>query len=355
MMKNFLPLPFRNNMSILLILVVLFLSACSDRVVESQKASTGTEQNSTTSARKPSNMSQKEWDNLVEYVACYYAWAYYDHLEAAYLLQESKPTSIHRHQNIETLHTNINNCRGSNAHKNNCNSLVDIINAKKESEDRTLDNLIQLPDIKPEDVNITQKYTQWMEMYTNQLREDTILIQCFSAKIFQQKNLCKSAASNGKKKEDMTAEIADAEKEIKKDKKRRGNTSWWLFMMLGAAAGLGGVMAWRKWVTPFFSPEQEKAPKKRKEPSLQHDEYKKMQLQLEKYKENNLQLESKNRRLEEEKRELVQKNKSLFQKNIVLGDELDTLKAQNEHAVFEEFPENTHPINHSQLVTLYLN
>ena len=58
-----------------------------------------------------------------------------------------------------------------------------------------------------------------------------------------------------------------------------------MFLLLGAAAGVGGVMAWRKWATPFFNPQQESAPRKRQEPSLQHDEYKKMQLQLEKYKE----------------------------------------------------------------------
>lgn len=122
-----------------------------------------------------------------------------------------------------------------------------------------------------------------------------------------------------------------------------GASKGWLFLLLGAAAGVGGVMAWRKWATPFFNPQQESAPRKRQEPSLQHDEYKKMQLQLEKYKEDNLQLESKNRRLEQEKRELAQQNKSLFRENIGLGDEIETLKAKNEHEVQEDFPEDDQP------------
>ena len=334
-MRSSLPLPFRTSMSFLLILVVLFMSACSERTDESQTAPANTGQNATPSAGASKEMPQEEWDNLVEYVACYYAWAYYDKMQAAFLVERSKPTDLYQHQDIDSLHASINNCKGDDVHKNNCNILIDSINAKKKSEDRTLENLIQLPDTKPKDVS--QNYPQWLETYTQQLKQDTILIQYFSSKSFQQKNLRKRA-NDGKKKEDRTVETADTEQAIEKDEKRSGNSLWWLFLLLGAAAGVGGVMAWRKWATPFFNPQQESAPRKRQEPSLQHDEYKKMQLQLEKYKEDNLQLESKNRRLEQEKRELAQQNKSLFRENIGLGDEIETLKAKNEH-----FPEDDQP------------
>ena len=342
-MRNSLPLPFRTSMSFLLILVVLFLSACSERSDESQTAPANTGQNGTPSAGESKEMSQEEWDNLVEYVACYYAWAYYKENGAETLVEKSKPTGIHQHQDIDSLHASINNCKGGDAHKKNCNILIDSINAKKKSENRTLENLIQLPDTKPEEIGSVPKYPQWLETYTNQLKEDTILIQCFSTKSIQQKNLRKRAG-DGKKKEDRTVETADTEPAIEKDEKRGGNSLWWLFLLLGAAAGVGGVMAWRKWATPFFNPQQESAPRKRQEPSLQHDEYKKMQLQLEKYKEDNLQLESKNRRLEQEKRELAQQNKSLFQENIGLGDKIETLKAKSEHEVLVEFPEDNQPV-----------
>ena len=341
-MRNPLPLPFRTSMSFLLILVVLFMSACSERTDESQTAPANTGQNATPSAGESKEMSQEEWDNLVEYVACYYAWAYYDKMHGAFLVEGSKPTDLHQHQDIETLHASINNCKGDDVHKKNCNILIDSINAKKKSGNRTLENLIQLPDTKPEEVGNSQNYPQWLETYTQQLKQDTILIQYFSSKSIQQKNLRKRA-SNGKKEEHRAVETADTEQEIEKNEKRGGNSLWWLFLLLGAAAGVGGMMAWRKWVIPFFNPQQESAPPKRQKPSLQHDEYKKMQLQLEKYKEDNLQLESKNRRLEQEKRELAQQNKSLFRENIGLGDELETLKAKNEHEVQEDFPEDDQP------------
>ncbi len=341
-MRNPLPLPFRTSMSFMLILVVLFLSACSGRPDESQTTPANTGQNGTPSAGESKEMSQEEWDNLVEYVACYYAWAYYDKMHGAFLVEGSKPTDLYQHLDIDSLHASINNCKGDGVHKKNCNILIDSINAKKKSEDRTLENLIQLPDTKPEEVGNSQNYPQWLENFTNQLKEDTILIQSFSSKSIRQKNLRKRA-NDGKKKEDRTVETADTEQAIEKDEKRGGNSLWWLFLLLGAAAGVGGVMAWRKWATPFFNPQQESAPRKRQEPSLQHDEYKKMQLQLEKYKEDNLQLESKNRRLEQEKRELAQQNKSLFRENIGLGDEIETLKAKNEHEVQEDFPEDDQP------------
>ena len=197
-MRSSLPLPFRTSMSFLLILVVLFMSACSERTDESQTAPANTGQNATPSAGASKEMPQEEWDNLVEYVACYYAWAYYDKMQAAFLVERSKPTDLYQHQDIDSLHASINNWKGDDVHKNNCNILIDSINAKKKSEDRTLENLIQLPDTKPKDVS--QNYPQWLETYTQQLKQDTILIQYFSSRVFSRRTSAKELTTGRKKK-----------------------------------------------------------------------------------------------------------------------------------------------------------
>lgn len=325
----------RTSMGFWLILVVFVFASCSERNSqpeqdgESPASQVHTEKTGDVSAPE---LSQEQFNDLVDYVNCYYVDKYLR--KNKFQGSSCAPKSFGEQKNVEELKGFVQGQKTaiSKNIKEEVTVLIDSINSKKKSygkvhtKDEMVALLTRLSDYAPKAE--PRKYSG-IENDTLLQKQLSDCLSDFSQPVTSKKTIDEESAKENQTKNvrisrsqvdtASTDNAADESGEDKSSTAKNDNSLWWLFLIIGVVAGAAGVIGWRK-LFVGSDPHHSSKSDKTFQQILKKDNHE-LQQKLEKYQDENRQLESKYRRMKQERDDY-------WRENIDLGEQIEDLKSK---------------------------